>query len=92
VGGTSDIVRPGETGLLVPPGDVDTLAGALAAAAADRPALARMGAAARDHVAARYSSDRLIRDVDALYTRLLRERSPTVHPVSPLRPESAHVR
>ena len=74
VGGTGDIVRHGETGMLVPPGDVDALATALQDAAADRAGLARMGAAARAHVARRYAAARLVDDVDALYAQLLRER------------------
>lgn len=47
VGATEEIVRDGETGLLVPPGDVDALAAALGRLVADVPLRARLGTAAR---------------------------------------------
>jgi glycosyltransferase involved in cell wall biosynthesis len=74
VGGTRDIVQPGLTGLLVPPGDVEALAGAIGVAARDRAALRSMGLAARQHVTSRYTASRLVSDVDALYQQLIRER------------------
>lgn len=46
-GGLSDIVRPGETGLLVPPGDAEALAAALETLLDDAGLRARMGAAGR---------------------------------------------
>jgi glycosyltransferase involved in cell wall biosynthesis len=72
VGGVPDLVRDGETGVLIPPG-----AGAadLAAAIVD---LARsperrriIGKAARREVMARFSHERLVDDVDRLYGQLL---------------------
>ncbi|WP_210491632.1 glycosyltransferase [Patulibacter sp. SYSU D01012] len=71
VGGVGDIVLDGTTGVLVAPGDVEGFADALVAAAADRQALAAMGAAARRHVGRRYDAARLVRDVDRLYGELL---------------------
>ena len=47
VGGTTDAVAHGETGLLVPPASPDALAGAVGRLLADRPLMASMGAAAR---------------------------------------------
>ena len=46
-GGLSDIVRPGQTGLLVPPGDAAALAAALETLLDDAALRARMGAAGR---------------------------------------------
>ena len=46
VGGIPDLVTDGETGLLVPPGDVLALADALVAALEDRALASRLGAAA----------------------------------------------
>jgi glycosyltransferase involved in cell wall biosynthesis len=74
VGGVPDVVRDSVDGFLVEPGDVGALADRLGQLAAD-PALAqRMGAAGRERVLERYSVERLVDDVDALYRRLLAER------------------
>jgi glycosyltransferase involved in cell wall biosynthesis len=50
VGGIPDFVSPEENGLLVPPGDVDALAGAISTLAADPDLRARLGAAGRERV------------------------------------------
>lgn len=54
VGGTGEIVVDGETGVLVPPGDVDALAQGLRRALADR---RRLGAAARRRCLERFELD-----------------------------------
>jgi glycosyltransferase involved in cell wall biosynthesis len=73
VGGVADVVGPG-SGRLVASGDEAGLAAALAELAAD-PALRRdMGVQAREHVRARYGSERLLADVDRLYGELLASR------------------
>src|SRR5258708_2367135 len=51
VGGITDIVRDGETGLLVPPGDAVQLVAALERLATDRDLAKRLGEAGRKHVA-----------------------------------------
>ncbi len=48
VGGTPELVLDGETGLLVPPGDVDALADALADVLDDPERARRLGEAGRD--------------------------------------------
>lgn len=48
VGGITDMVADGETGLLVPPGDADALAVALSAILSDRERATSMGRAGRD--------------------------------------------
>jgi glycosyltransferase involved in cell wall biosynthesis len=73
VGGTSDVVTP-ETGLLVPPDDAVALGDAIARLAKDPEGRRAMGERARAHVLARYSVERLIEDIDALYTELLQAR------------------
>lgn len=74
VGGVPDVVRDGEDGFLVEPGDVDALADRLAALAADPELRARMGAAGRLRVLPRYAVDRLVTDMDRLYRELLAAR------------------
>lgn len=68
VGGTAELVVDGETGILVPPGDVEGLAEALRRLL-DDPALAsRMGAAGRRRVEERFTADRMADRVLELYT------------------------
>jgi len=75
VGGVPDVVRDGEDGFLVAPGDVDELAEKLATLAGDAELRKRMGAAGRGHVLPRYAVDRLVDDIDRLYRSLLEARS-----------------
>jgi glycosyltransferase involved in cell wall biosynthesis len=71
VGGVPDVVRDGEDGFLVDPGDTSALAERLTQLATDAPLRERVGAAARDRVFSRYAVDRLVDDVDRLYRSLL---------------------
>jgi glycosyltransferase involved in cell wall biosynthesis len=71
VGGLPDVVREGEDGFLVAPGDVDELADRLEQLAGDDELRRQMGEAGRERVLPRYSVERLIDDVDALYRSLL---------------------
>jgi glycosyltransferase involved in cell wall biosynthesis len=71
VGGVPDVVREGEDGFLVEPGDVDALADRLARLAADPELRKRLGAAGRARVVPRYSVERLVDDIDLLYRSLL---------------------
>jgi glycosyltransferase involved in cell wall biosynthesis len=74
VGGTSDVVEDGADGMLVPVGDVEAIASALEALAADPGLRRRYGAHGRERVIPRYRVERLVEDVDALYRELLSER------------------
>jgi glycosyltransferase involved in cell wall biosynthesis len=74
VGGVADIVVEG-AGLLAARGDEDSLAAAIVALAGDRERRREMGARARLHVAERYAAERLLNDVDTLYTQLLDSRA-----------------
>jgi glycosyltransferase involved in cell wall biosynthesis len=56
VGGLAEVVADAETGLLVPPGDAVALGEALARLVRDAGLRARLGAAGRARVAARYTS------------------------------------
>jgi len=59
LGGIPEMIVHGETGRLVPPGDVASLASAMEAMLADRDEAARMGAAGRERVVREFSSMRL---------------------------------
>jgi glycosyltransferase involved in cell wall biosynthesis len=56
VAGVPEVIEDGSTGVLVPPGDPEALAAAIARLVEDRATLGRMGAAARDRVVASYSA------------------------------------
>jgi glycosyltransferase involved in cell wall biosynthesis len=70
VGGLPEVVRDGETGFLVPPGDATALADRLRTLAADPALRARMGAAGRELVASRYDWRENARRMEALYRAL----------------------
>lgn len=72
--GCREAVIPGETGLLVPPHDVDSLAAALAALAGDPPRRQAMGRAGRALVERELGEERVACKTLALYQALLRER------------------
>jgi glycosyltransferase involved in cell wall biosynthesis len=69
VGGVPEVVGEG-MGIRVPRDREDAFADALVAIASDPAARERMGALARERALARYSVERLIRDVDRLYGEL----------------------
>ncbi|HEY7073290.1 MAG TPA: glycosyltransferase family 4 protein [Acidimicrobiales bacterium] len=67
LGGLPELVRPGETGWLVPPGDPGPLAGALVAAVTDPDRAARLGRNARRRVAEEFTPARHLASLEALY-------------------------
>jgi glycosyltransferase involved in cell wall biosynthesis len=71
VGGVGSVVVDGVTGHLHPSGDASGLAESIARLLGDRELGDRMGAAARIHVAERFTGERLIRDIASLYEELL---------------------
>jgi len=74
VGGLPEIVDDGRTGLLVPPGDADALAGAIRELASDPARAAAMGAAGRARALEEFSQERCTDRIEALYRNAL-ERS-----------------
>ena len=70
-GGIPDALDDGVTGLLVPPGDAQALAGAILSLLADPECRARMGAAARARAAAFFNHEIMIAETEALYYGLL---------------------
>ncbi len=75
--GCREVVRPGETGLLVPPHDIAALAEALAALVRDAPRRIAMGRAGRELVERAFSEERVAQQTLALYQDALRERGMT---------------
>jgi len=71
VEGSEDLVLPGRTGWLVPPGEPGSLAEALLSAAADPGRLRAYGAAGRERVAAEFTPARVVEAYDRLWSRLL---------------------
>jgi glycosyltransferase involved in cell wall biosynthesis len=67
VGGSVELVREGETGLLVPPGDRGALAAALANLAGSPARRARMRVRSRETAENQHGIDRMIRSIEALY-------------------------
>jgi len=76
VEGSEDLVIPGETGWLVPPGDPEALAAALREAADDPARLRLMGDAARTRVEAHFSPARTVRAYEQLWAGLLGLEAP----------------
>lgn len=70
VGSAREVVLDGRTGLVTTT-DVEAITAAVARLLDDAPLRARMGAAAAEHAATSFSSDRLVADVERLYRSLL---------------------
>ena len=75
VPGCREVVRPGETGILVPPGDITALAAAIEALAGDPARRVRMGAAGRARVESDFAEDIVVRKTLAVYHAALQERA-----------------
>lgn len=71
VGGVLDFLSDGENGLLVPAGDPERLAGALAAMIEDPALRCRLVARARADVVEKFSFDRMAAETAAVYRELL---------------------
>jgi glycosyltransferase involved in cell wall biosynthesis len=69
-GGIPEIVEHDRTGLLVAPGSPDDLAAALGELRGDHPRIMRLGSAAEQLVAERFSRERMLGEVQTLYDRL----------------------
>ena len=74
VPGCREVVRPGTTGVLVPPHDVDGLAAAIASLAGDPALRAMLGRAGRELIEQRFADEIVARETLALYRTALAER------------------
>ena len=78
VGGAPEVLRDGENGLLVAPGDVEAIAAAMCRLLAAPSEARAMGRAARTAVLEKYSMDRVVERTTHLYNSLLRHKRPQV--------------
>lgn len=74
VGGVTDLVQEGRTGLLVPPGNPQRIAEAVDRLVSDRDWAIGLAGSAYDRVCSNFSVDRMIQEYDLLYQRLIEER------------------
>jgi glycosyltransferase involved in cell wall biosynthesis len=74
VGGVPDVIRDGETGVLIPPRDPAAFGSALERVVCDADLQQRMRVQGRNEVERKFGQQRLVSDVAALYKRLLDSR------------------
>jgi len=72
IDGTKEIVKDGETGLLVPADDADALAAAMNELADSVELRSRMGKAGRLRAESKYSMEKMVERYETLYTNLVR--------------------
>jgi glycosyltransferase involved in cell wall biosynthesis len=77
VPGTREVVREGETGLLFPPGDAPALARAITTVLTDRGLASRLGRAGQARARQEFSAEMMARQVEAVYSEVLRSASAT---------------
>jgi glycosyltransferase involved in cell wall biosynthesis len=70
VGGIPDVVTDGVNGMLIEPGDVETLTRVLRKLLDDRMLRSRLGAAARETVRLRFDADHVIGELEKIYASL----------------------
>lgn len=74
VGGIPEVVRDGYNGLLVPPGEVDSLSLAISRLLADPALVSRMGESGRELVQREFSVEAMVEGNLQVYRELLQER------------------
>lgn len=74
-GGTPEVVAHGQTGLLAPPWDVDTIADHILRLLRDRELRLELGRAGRKRALSMFSAERMARDAERAYQRVLQRGS-----------------
>jgi glycosyltransferase involved in cell wall biosynthesis len=74
VGGNREVIQHGVNGLLSPPNDLDALANSILELLENPGAASQMALAGRERVCREFSFERLLSNVDAMYTQLLNAR------------------
>jgi glycosyltransferase involved in cell wall biosynthesis len=75
IDGVREVVRSGETGVLVPPRDPGRLAAALIMVLGDRDLAGKLGERARRDIPPAFSMERMIRETETLYLDIFRKLS-----------------
>lgn len=70
VNGADETIRDGETGLLVPVGDSEKLAGAIRKLLSEPSLMQEMGRRAREHIRSHFSFDEMIHKIESLYEEI----------------------
>ena len=70
VGGISEIVKDGETGILVPPRDSEGIAGAVTGLLKDKEKRRAMGCAAKEWIRGNFDEEKMISEIDNIYREL----------------------
>jgi glycosyltransferase involved in cell wall biosynthesis len=78
VGGLADLIENHKTGRLVPPRNAEALASAVLVLLSSPPIARALGRNAQESVRRRFAVQRLLNDIDDLYSQLLAEKSITV--------------
>jgi glycosyltransferase involved in cell wall biosynthesis len=73
VGGIPEVILHGRSGLLVPPGDSGALSDAVLTLASDGGLRQRLGEAARVQLEARFSTERMVAQIETLYASMCKE-------------------
>ena len=74
VGGNTEIVKDAVTGLLVPPGNAELLAEAVLRLLRDPDLARRLGDCGREYVRQTFGFDKLVEQIDGVYSELLERR------------------
>lgn len=78
VGGIPEIIKDNETGILVPPKDVDNLAKGILLLLADKEKRIAMGKKAKAWVDEKFSAEKMVRDISDLYQQCVIARTASV--------------
>jgi len=87
VGGVPEVIKPGDNGLLVPPGDEVALAEAISVLVRSVDLRRRLGAAARQSIEDGFTEAAYLESLKALYLELAEPHVPTRHPLQSRTPQ-----